>query len=416
MMVNWFFYTFMLLLYFVVVFSVLLIICVITVILKFWYREYSKILEESCFYYGEVKHTRLKGDTYHHFKYPIFFACLDLTEMEMLGNSLWPLFGVNSPYSSFCSFDHKQHLKDYTPVSASASTKVVEELNQSFLEKVKEFIYAKSSEKLKKEDISQVKLLTHLTYFGYCFNPISIYYLYLKSPSSSSESSFPHAVSSVCSVSSSFDSVIVEVSNTPWIEMHTYLLHTTVPEVEIHRKLHSSISSVTSCASERRQTLLATSSGSSSVDSSCSVSIEAKWKKAFHVSPFMEMDYLYHFSFFEPNDTLVCHAKMIKVSTNETWFTASFDLKRLPFTPRNILYVLVFYPFYTRTLQLLIHWEALKLWWKGQTFYNHPQGTDMNLGFGITGERITMVLGCCVRPFLFIYSLFSKHTIKEKHL
>ena len=65
--------------------------------------------------------------------------------------------------------------------------------------------------------IGKIKLLSHLTYFGYCFNPLSIYYVYKKDD--------PEEL--LC--------IIAEVSNTPWIEQHSYALHETVPGVEITR-------------------------------------------------------------------------------------------------------------------------------------------------------------------------------------
>ncbi len=50
-----------------------------------------------------------------------------------------------------------------------------------------------------------IRLLTHLRYFGYCFNPVSFYYCY--DPSGQD-----------------IVAVVAEVTNTPWGERHCYVL------------------------------------------------------------------------------------------------------------------------------------------------------------------------------------------------
>jgi len=51
----------------------------------------------------------------------------------------------------------------------------------------------------------KVFLLTNLAYFGYVFNPVSFYYI------------VGRGGELVC--------VVAEVSNTPWLEQHAYVLH-----------------------------------------------------------------------------------------------------------------------------------------------------------------------------------------------
>jgi DUF1365 family protein len=81
--------------------------------------------------------------------------------------------------------------------------------------------------------------------------------------------------------------------------------------------------------------------------------ISASWNKEFHVSPFMEMDYRYTFTFSAPGqETIHVSAKMVKQSTQELWFTASFVLDRIAFSPWNLLYVLLYYPLHTRLIQV----------------------------------------------------------------
>lgn len=344
---------------------VLTLFCVlaaIVVLRQFCWSTSFPSLQHSCLYYGRVQHTRLKGGAIHHIDYPIFFCYLDLFEAECMKWSFWPIFKVNSPSYSFCSFDYHQHLKDFR---GKNSTKTLHE-------DMVEFCKQKST---KPDEVKRLeaRVLTHLTYFGYCFNPISIYYLF-------------------DTVKHTFEAVIAEVSNTPWIEMYSYFLHESVPTVEIRR-------------TQASQNVDEKSSNIEKQTKTCC--IQAKWKKEFHVSPFMEMDYHYVFEFFEPKERVVVRSKMLKDSTNEVWFTANFDLTRLPFTPINLLYVLIFYPLQTRLIQVYIHYEAFWLLWKGVPFFNHPQGTDVDFGWGITGERLAQVLWIFYYPIYKLYQLFT---------
>lgn len=344
--------------------AVLLIIAAIVLlgylwaVFKFFYYNLSAVLKDSGFYCGQVRHTRLKGGAVHHLQYPIFFSYLDLDEIKQLervtgGGCLWPLFSTNRPLTSFCSFDESQHLKDHAS------------RDKTFLQRVQSFLSEKSEGKI---SYKHVRLLTHLTYFGYCFNPISVYYLFDQRDS--------------------LEGVIAEVSNTPWIEMHSYALHETVKGVTIERQKDDISGDV--------------------------AGLKATWKKEFHVSPFMEMDYLYCFNFNTPKrDRLTCSSKMLKASSGDVWFTASFELTKLPFTPANILYVLVFYPLHTRLIQVLIHIEAVKLFWKGVPTFDHPDGTDVDFGFGITGKRLGAVLWYVIQPFYWLSSLFLRSQKKK---
>lgn len=308
-------------------------------VLQFWlFPKSFPLLQRSCLYYGRVKHTRLKGGAVHHLDYPIFFSYLDLQEMQHVGWSLWPIFAVNKPWITFCSFDTIHHLKDYKDGK-----------HGSLYDAVLQFMSEKSLGKLTTSSFSHVQILTHLTYFGYCFNPISIYFL------KSTEDDCTKAV-------------IAEVSNTPWIEMHSYALHDTIPNVEYDYHTEEQ-------------------------------KVVAKWMKAFHVSPFMEMDYRYAFTFHEPTEKCRVTSQLIKVLTNETWFTASFDMQKLPITPINLLWVLVFYPLHTRIIQVWIHIEAVKIFLKGVPTFEHPNGTDVDFGFGITGERLKLSFWWLTWPF-----------------
>ena len=261
----------------------------------------------------------------HSLDYPIFFSCLDIDEISTVGWSLWPIFKLDSGWTAFCSLQNSEHLKGWTYDKQGRfcfSGSSLSRMNEGSLsERVRSFVGYKSNNKLTLKT-ERISLLTHLSYFGYCFNPISVYYI--REDDTDADVAM----------------IIAEVSNTPWIEQHSYLLHEHGQALEIIRNVAEK-------------------------------SFEATWNKEFHVSPFMEMDYQYKFTFSKPGEKIWVRARMLKLITNEVWFTASFEMDRIAFTPENLLYVLIFYPFHTRLIQVWIHWEALKIWLKGKCVLLH---------------------------------------------
>ena len=71
---------------------------------------------------------------------------------------------------------------------------------------------------------------------------------------------------------------------------------------------------------------------------------------------------------------------------------------------QNLLYVLFFYPLHTRFIQVWIHIEAIKIFFKGVPTFDHPQGTDVNFGFGITDKVILKGINSVTSP---IYGLID---------
>jgi hypothetical protein len=121
----------------------------------------------------------------------------------------------------------------------------------------------------------------------------------------------------------------------------------------------------------------------------------------------MEMDYRYTFTFSEPKDHVWVRSKMLKRNTNDIWFTASFEMKRIPFTALNVLYILFCYPIYTRIIQIWIHIEAMKIAIKGVPLFGHPNGTDVDFGFGITGDRLRNTFSTISYPIIKLISIFK---------
>jgi uncharacterized protein len=291
--------------------------------------------------------------------------------MKDIGWQMWPLFSMNGGLWSYCSLDYDQHLKGW------------DQSNPSLLSRLQSFVASKSN-KLNVQ-ISQAEdqddgcshdrivLITHLTYFGYCFNPVSFYYIYQDAtkdlPLDERDVSF----------------IITEVSNTPWIEQHSYVLDESIPEVVIKRDPTKHI-------------------------------FDATWNKDFHVSPFMEMDYKYNFKFSRLGKSLSVGSKLIKLQSDEVWFTASFDLQRIDFTPWNLLYVLCCYPLQTRLIQVYIHIEALKLWWKGIPTFPHPKGAIIDFGLGITDRFLLSITERFFSYYSFAKSCFNNEKKKADKL
>ena len=103
-------------------------------------------------------------------------------------------------------------------------------------------------EKTGKDFKGPIRLLTHLRYFGYCFNPVSFYYCFNDSDEK-------------------VEAIMAEVTNTPWKERHAYVIE---KQIEKNNK----------------------------------PSFTASPKKQLHVSPFWGMDHNYEWFFSQPENSL----------------------------------------------------------------------------------------------------------------
>jgi DUF1365 family protein len=85
--------------------------------------------------------------------------------------------------------------------------------------------------------------------------------------------------------------------------------------------------------------------------------------KSLYVSPFMPVDLDYTFALTPPTRHLVVHMETSQAGS--VGFDATLSLERRPWTAPEIRRALMRHPAMTARVTAGIHWEALKLWWRG---------------------------------------------------
>ncbi|GHF42128.1 DUF1365 domain-containing protein [Seohaeicola zhoushanensis] len=93
-------------------------------------------------------------------------------------------------------------------------------------------------------------------------------------------------------------------------------------------------------------------------------------QKIFHVSPFQPVAGSYRFQFDIRPDRIGIR---IDYGREARGLVATLTGPRAPLTNRSILSMLLRRPFGSRRVLALIHWQALKLWWKGARFRHRPE-------------------------------------------
>ena len=259
----------------------------------------------SCIYKGSISHSR-KGTAANAFRYGLFLMLLDLDELDEVfaGRWFW-----SARRAAPARFRREDHYGDPQVPLADAIRDLVEE-------------------KTGARPAGAVRLLTHLSYFGYCFNPLSVYYCY--------------------DANDELQDVVLEVSNTPWGEQHCYVLGSADNESEAHHRY--------------------------------------SFAKEFHVSPFLPMDMQYRCRLTPPADSL--YVALDNYSGDAKIFGSHLALERHEITGASLAATLVRDPLMTFRVVALIHWQALKLWWKRATFYTHPTNKENTTAKQDTTEGI----------------------------
>jgi len=161
--------------------------------------------------------------------------------------------------------------------------------------------------------VGPIRMLTHLRYFGYVMNPVTFYYCFRAD-------------------GEEVETILAEITNTPWNERHTYALR-------------ADAESDTACSRPHR------------------------FGKAFHISPFMEMDQEYEWLFSDPGARLFVH--MTNESASKRVFDATLLLHREEISSRSLASALTRYPWMTARVAAGIYWQALRLRLKRTPYHDH---------------------------------------------
>ena len=98
-----------------------------------------------------------------------------------------------------------------------------------------------------------------------------------------------------------------------------------------------------------------------------------KSSKIFHVSPFQQIEGSYTFRFDIRADKI---GIWIDYTAGNGGLIATLTGHRKPLRNRAILWAMVRRPLGARRVLALIHWQAIKLWWKGASFTPRPAPPD----------------------------------------
>lgn len=247
---------------------------------------------QSCIYEGWVRHTRTQP-VLHRFRYRLFMMYLDLDELPLVFRRRW-FWSTSRP--ALARFRRRDHFGSSELPLADAIRDHVERETGARPE-------------------GPIRLLTNLSYFGYCFNPVSFYYCFDID-------------------GETLRTIVAEVNNTPWGERDTYVLsdRTNIGRGRVRRY---------------------------------------RPPKKMHVSPFMPMEIDYDWCFTRPGQRLSVH--MASSKNGKRFFDASIAMNRSEITGTSLARVLGTFPLMTFKVIAAIYWQALRLWLKRCPVYTHPE-------------------------------------------
>ena len=246
---------------------------------------------QSAIYTGWVRHRRSTPRP-HAFRYRLFMMYVDLAELDQVFRGRWFWSAYKPTLAWLRRADYFGDPR--VPLDRAVRDRVEQETSA--------------------RPTGPIRMLTHLRYFGHCFNPVTFYYCFDRG-------------------GERVETIVAEITNTPWKERHAYVLHDQRAGVPAKTQRY-------------------------------------RFAKNFHVSPFMEMTLDYDWTFSAPSAKLAVH--MINRKDGNKLFDATMSLAKREITGTALASVLLRFPLMTLRVVTAIHWQALRLWWKRTPFHIHP--------------------------------------------
>ncbi len=245
------------------------------------------IAPASCIYVGTIRHRRLAPT--REFRHRLALAYVDLAELPSLLDGR--LLGRGP---GLLRFRRRDYLRPASvPLNVAVSDRV-QQLSGS-------------------RPRGPIRMLTQLRSLGLCFNPITFYYCFSAG-------------------GDELESILAEVTNTPWGERHSYLLADRDPRSAV---------------------------------------LQGSFAKELHVSPFMGMDHRYDARATPPAGTVSVHIESRCDGTPV--FDATLAMERRELTRATVARVTARHPVATARVLALIYGHAVGLKLAGAPVYRHPR-------------------------------------------
>lgn len=160
----------------------------------------------------------------------------------------------------------------------------------------------------------KVYMMSHLRSYGYNFNSVCFYFCYEEG-------------------TDNLQFLICEITNTPWGERHSYVFECDVNNDDVY---------------------------------------QFEFDKEFHVSPFIQMDMKYRWTFKVEAEEVRVHM-VVNDLDNKKYFDATFTGKFVPLKASSMKWLALTSPLQPLKMSLTIYWQALKLWLKRIKYQSHPK-------------------------------------------
>ncbi len=241
--------------------------------------------------FGEVLHRRMRP-LQHEFRYRVFMPFLDLAELDTVFSGRW-FWSVGQ--RNLAAFHRQDYLGD--PEAALTET-----------------VWQQVEASLGPQDRGRVQLAANLRYWGYCFNPIAMYFC--------------------ADAAGRYVALLADVTNTPWGESRQYVVPLQDGACHDHRS-----------------------------------------DKVLHVSPFnpMEQQYRWHVRCGQKS----LQVGITNLEEGQPLAFASIQLALEPVTAGSLSRAQLRFPFMTGRILQGIYWQALRLRMKGMAYVPPPQKLDV---------------------------------------